>query len=94
MSAASLPEWLAAFAIGAALYVPGALLILSLDHDLTAPARALSAPLSPRRLVRVLVRIVRRQPAPRRLPYWARTGHVSSSPSTAAKGRHRRGVTR
>jgi hypothetical protein len=42
MSAASLPEWLAAFAIGTALYVPGALLILSLDHDLTAPARALS----------------------------------------------------
>jgi hypothetical protein len=42
MNAASLPEWLAAFAIGTALYVPGALLILSLDHDLTAPARALS----------------------------------------------------
>jgi hypothetical protein len=42
VSAASLPEWAAAFAIGTALYVPGALLILSLDHDLTAPARALS----------------------------------------------------
>jgi hypothetical protein len=42
MSAASLPEWLTAFAIGTALYVPGALLILSLDHNLTTPARALS----------------------------------------------------
>jgi hypothetical protein len=42
MSAASLPEWATAFAIGTALYVPGALLILALDHDLTAPARALS----------------------------------------------------
>jgi hypothetical protein len=42
MSAASLPEWLAAFAIGTALYVPGALLILSLDHDLTTPARTLA----------------------------------------------------
>jgi hypothetical protein len=42
MSAASLPEWATAFAIGTALYVPGALLILALDHDLTTPARALS----------------------------------------------------
>ncbi|MER6832649.1 hypothetical protein ABT320_01440 [Streptomyces cellulosae] len=42
MNAASLPEWLAAFTIGAALYVPGSLLILALDHDLTTPARALS----------------------------------------------------
>jgi hypothetical protein len=42
MSAASLPEWATAFAIGTALYVPGALLILSLDHDLTAPARTLA----------------------------------------------------
>ena len=43
MNAASLPEWAAAFAIGTAAFLPGALLILALDHDLTAPARALSA---------------------------------------------------
>ena len=53
-----------------------------------------NAPLSPRRAVRALVRIARRQPAPRRLPYGARTGHLPTSPTTAAKGRHRRGATR
>jgi hypothetical protein len=46
VNAASLPEWLFAAGVGAALYVPGALLILSLDHDLTrtvtTPARALA----------------------------------------------------
>ncbi|MFK0062671.1 hypothetical protein ACIQTN_26020 [Streptomyces werraensis] len=42
MNAASLPEWATAFAIGTALYVPGALLILALDHDLTSPARTLA----------------------------------------------------
>lgn len=35
MSAASLPEWLAAGAIGTAAFVPGALLILGLDHNLS-----------------------------------------------------------
>ncbi|MEV5168245.1 hypothetical protein AB0K66_26975 [Streptomyces werraensis] len=35
MSAASLPEWLAAGAVGTVLFVPGALLILGLDHDLS-----------------------------------------------------------
>jgi len=42
VSAASLPEWLVAFAIGTAAFLPGALLILSLDHNLTRPARAFS----------------------------------------------------
>ena len=46
MPAASVTEWLTAGAIGVAAFTPGALLILSLDHDLTrtvtTPARALS----------------------------------------------------
>ncbi len=42
MHAATVTEWLTAFAIGTAAFLPGALLILALDHDLTAPARALS----------------------------------------------------
>ena len=67
----------AAIALFAAFCVPYFLLV--------------NAPLSPRRAVRALVRIARRQPAPRRLPLWARTGHLPTSPSTAAKGRHRRG---
>lgn len=54
----------------------------------------INADLSPRRAYRALARKVRRQPAPR-LPHWARTGHLpSSSPSSAATGRHRRGGTR
>lgn len=35
MNAATTPEWLTAAAIGTAGFVPGALLILGLDHDLT-----------------------------------------------------------
>lgn len=35
MHAATASEWLAAAGIGVAGFVPGALLILSLDHDLT-----------------------------------------------------------
>ncbi|WP_157028739.1 hypothetical protein [Streptomyces flaveolus] len=50
------------------------------------------ADLSPRRAVRALARMVRRQSAPPRLPHWARTGHLSPS-SSAARGRHRRGGT-
>jgi len=34
MNAATAPEWLAAAAISTAAFVPGALLILALDHDL------------------------------------------------------------
>lgn len=42
MNAATASEWLTAGAIGVAAFTPGALLILSLDHDLTAPARTLA----------------------------------------------------
>ncbi|MFC8832300.1 hypothetical protein ACFT8V_03760 [Streptomyces griseoincarnatus] len=42
MHAATATEWLTAFATGTALFAPGALLILALDHDLTTPARALA----------------------------------------------------
>lgn len=35
MAAATVAEWLAAAGLGIAAFVPGALLILSLDHDLT-----------------------------------------------------------
>ncbi|MEV0015386.1 hypothetical protein [Streptomyces tendae] len=54
-----------------------------------------NADLNPRRAYQVLVKAVRRRPAPR-LPHWARTGHLpSSSPSPAAPaGRHRRGGAR
>ncbi len=34
MNAATIPEWLTAAAVGTAAFVPGALLILGLDHDL------------------------------------------------------------
>lgn len=34
MSAATTAEWIGAFALGTAAFIPGALLILSLDHDL------------------------------------------------------------
>jgi len=44
MNAASLPEWAAAFAIGTVLYVPGALLILSLDHDFSPVTRLVLVP--------------------------------------------------
>ncbi|MFJ1964860.1 hypothetical protein [Streptomyces massasporeus] len=35
MAAATAAEWLTAAAIGTGAFIPGALLILSLDHDLT-----------------------------------------------------------
>ncbi|MEU9597186.1 hypothetical protein AB0E06_10275 [Streptomyces sp. NPDC048109] len=34
MSAATTAEWAASFALGAGAFIPGALLILALDHDL------------------------------------------------------------
>ncbi|MGW5123215.1 hypothetical protein ACWEQ7_03965 [Streptomyces sp. NPDC004069] len=37
MPAATATDWLTATAIGAGLYLPGALLILALDHDLLLP---------------------------------------------------------
>ena len=47
MHAATIPEWLTAAAIGTSAFVPGALLILGLDHDLhpgrTAAARSIAA---------------------------------------------------
>ncbi|MFJ3037776.1 hypothetical protein [Streptomyces tendae] len=53
-----------------------------------------NADLNPRRAYRALVKAVRRRPVPR-LPHWARTGHLPTSPtSSAAVGRHRRGGAR
>lgn len=37
MSAATATEWLACAGVGTAAFVPGALLILALDHDLHLP---------------------------------------------------------
>ncbi|MFJ6066522.1 hypothetical protein ACIQHU_26200 [Streptomyces tendae] len=53
----------------------------------------INADLNPRRAYRAFAKAVRRRPAPR-LPHWARTGHLPTSPSPAAPGRHRRGGAR
>ncbi|MFE7232522.1 hypothetical protein ACFVAF_18050 [Streptomyces sp. NPDC057596] len=61
MAAATAAEWLTAAAIGTGAFVPGALLILSLDHDLTPrlphvdlePARAAAERAAQRARVRL-----------------------------------------